>query len=111
VQIPNPDAVDLQRPNLIRHMTFGNGPHVCVGNQLARGEIRIVVLKLLQRMQNIRYSRGEHSIVRDPHFSPGARASCTSALTGSPSSPPYGRADASPSIDQGRTAVENVPST
>ncbi len=67
-QFPNPDAVDLQRPNLIRHMTFGNGPHVCVGNQLARGEIRIVVLKLLQRMQNIRYSRGECSIVRDPHF-------------------------------------------
>ena len=67
-QFPNPDSVDLQRPNLIRHMTFGNGPHVCVGNQLARGEIRIVVLKLLKRMQNIRYSRGDQSIQRDPHF-------------------------------------------
>jgi hypothetical protein len=27
-----------------------------------------VVLKLLQRMQNFRYSRGARSIVRDPHF-------------------------------------------
>lgn len=67
-QYPNPDSVDLLRPNLMRHMTFGNGPHVCVGNQLARGEIRIVVLKLLKRMKNIRYSRGNQSIVRDAHF-------------------------------------------
>jgi cytochrome P450 len=67
-QFPNPDAVDLQRPNGIRHMTFGNGPHVCVGNQLARGEIRIVIAKILQRVKNLRYSRGRDSVVRDPHF-------------------------------------------
>lgn len=67
-QYPNPDAIDLQRPNLLRHMTFGHGAHVCVGNQLARGEIRIVIAKLLRRMKNIRYSRGSDSIIRDPHF-------------------------------------------
>ncbi len=67
-QYPNPDAIDLQRTNLLRHMTFGNGAHVCVGNQLARGEIRIVLAKLLRRMQNIRYSRGADSVVRDAHF-------------------------------------------
>lgn len=67
-QFPNPDAIDLRRNNLLRHMTFGNGAHVCVGNQLARGEIRIVLTRLLQRMQNIRYSRGAASIVRDAHF-------------------------------------------
>ena len=67
-QFPNPDAVDLQRTNAIRHMTFGNGAHVCVGNQLARGEIRIVVSKLLHRMKNIRFSRGADSVLRDAHF-------------------------------------------
>jgi cytochrome P450 len=67
-QFPNPDSVDLARPNAIRHMTFGNGAHVCVGNQLARGEIRIVISKVLQRMKNIRYSRGRDSVVRDAHF-------------------------------------------
>jgi cytochrome P450 len=67
-QFPNPDTVDLQRPNGIRHMTFGNGAHVCVGNQLARGEIRIVITKVLQRMKGLRYARGPHSVLRDPHF-------------------------------------------
>ena len=67
-QFPDPEAVDLQRPNAIRHMTFGNGAHVCVGNQLARGEIRIALAKLLQRMRHIRYARGADSVLRDPHF-------------------------------------------
>lgn len=67
-QFPHPDAIDLQRSNLLRHMTFGNGAHVCVGNQLARGEIRIVVDKLLKRMKDIHYSRGAESVVRDAHF-------------------------------------------
>jgi cytochrome P450 len=67
-QVPNPDVVDLNRPNAIRHMTFGNGPHVCVGNQLARGELRVAIGKLLKRMKNIRYSRGKDSVIRDPHF-------------------------------------------
>lgn len=67
-QFPNPDAVDLARTNASRHMTFGFGAHVCVGNQLARGEIRISVAKLLKRLQNFRFSRGADSVVRDAHF-------------------------------------------
>lgn len=67
-QFPNPDAIDLNRGNSNRHMTFGFGAHICVGNQLARGEIRIAVAKLLRRMRNFRYARGAESLVRDPHF-------------------------------------------
>lgn len=67
-QFPNPDAVDLARTNASRHMTFGFGAHVCVGNQLACGEIRISVAKLLKRLQNFRFSRGADSVVRDAHF-------------------------------------------
>lgn len=67
-QFPNPDAVDLQRSNASRHLSFGHGAHYCVGHQLARGEIRIVISKLLQRADNIRFSRGPDSVVREAHF-------------------------------------------
>src|SRR3546814_9998284 len=49
-------------------LTFGYGAHTCVGNRLARAEIRIAIVKLLARMRNIRLANGEASVVRDPHF-------------------------------------------
>lgn len=67
-QFPEPDRIDLSRPNANRHLSFGYGAHICVGNMLARGEIRISIAKLLQRMKHFRFSRGEASVVRDPHF-------------------------------------------
>lgn len=67
-QFPNPDRIDLARGNASQHLTFGHGPHICVGNRLARAEIRISVHKLLQRLRRIRYARGADSVVRDPHF-------------------------------------------
>jgi cytochrome P450 len=67
-QFPNPDAIDLSRANANRHMTFGFGAHICVGNQLARGEIRISIDKLLRRTRHLRYARGADSLIRDPHF-------------------------------------------
>ena len=67
-QFPNPDKVDLNRQNSSRHLTFGQGAHVCVGNMLARGELRISIAKWLKRMKNLRLARGPSSVVRDPHF-------------------------------------------
>lgn len=67
-QFPNPDVIDLQRPNANRHLTFGAGAHFCVGNQLARGEMRIAFSKMLKRTKNIRLSRGRDGAVREPHF-------------------------------------------
>ncbi len=68
-QFAEPDRIDLKRANASRHMTFGFGPHVCVGNQLARGEMRISISKLLARTRRLRFTRGaEDSVVRDPHF-------------------------------------------
>lgn len=67
-QFPNPDRIELTRSNASQHLTFGYGAHICVGNRLARAEIRISVHKLLKRLRNIRYARGAASVVRDPHF-------------------------------------------
>ncbi len=67
-QFADPDTLDIQRANAARHMTFGFGAHTCVGNQLARAELRISLMQLLARVKNIRLSRGSAGAVRDPHF-------------------------------------------
>jgi cytochrome P450 len=44
-----PDEVILNRPHN-RHLTFGAGPHRCVGSHLARLQIRVAVRRLLDRL-------------------------------------------------------------
>ncbi len=44
-----PDEFDIDRPNLKKHLTFGHGVHACIGRELARMEIRIVITRLLAR--------------------------------------------------------------
>lgn len=58
---PEPETLDLDRPNMRSHLTFGAGIHMCIGNQLARGEMRISFRALVNRMKNFRPSRGEES--------------------------------------------------
>jgi cytochrome P450 len=44
-----PDEIVLDRPHK-RHLTFGAGPHRCVGSNLARLQIRIAIARLLERL-------------------------------------------------------------
>lgn len=70
----NPDKFDVQRnPN--EHMTFGRGgPHMCLGNALARIELRVMFEDLIGRLDsadfagNIDYLRSNfvHGIKRMP---------------------------------------------
>jgi cytochrome P450 family 142 subfamily A polypeptide 1 len=49
----NPDTFDITRsPN--PHMAFGFGAHFCLGNQLARLELRVMVERVLARMPDLR---------------------------------------------------------
>ena len=49
----NPDEVDFDRkPN--RHLTFGIGAHRCLGAQLARLELRIMLEEILRRIPDFR---------------------------------------------------------
>jgi cytochrome P450 len=53
-----PDAFDLDRPDLRRHLAFGGGPHVCPGAHLARMEARVVVNALLDVADELRVGPG-----------------------------------------------------
>jgi cytochrome P450 len=64
----NPEEFDLERPNLTQHLTFGSGPHFCVGNQLARSEIRLVFEHMLIRTSDIRAAKRPDQSVRQPHY-------------------------------------------
>lgn len=49
---PNPDRLDLQRQDN-PHVGFGYGRHQCVGQQLARMELQIVLHTLLRRIPTL----------------------------------------------------------
>ena len=51
-QFPDPDTFDVRRrPN--EHLAFGFGPHVCLGNSLARLEISTILDRLLDRLPDL----------------------------------------------------------
>jgi cytochrome P450 len=71
----DPGAFDLQRsPNL--HLGFGGGgPHFCLGNQLAKTELRNLFRELLTRLKTVEfgepdllYSSFVHGVKRLPAF-------------------------------------------
>jgi cytochrome P450 len=47
-QFPDPDRFDVER-KISRHLSFGVGPHVCMGAPLARLEARIILEETLLR--------------------------------------------------------------
>jgi cytochrome P450 len=50
---PDPDRFDPSRTN-IAHLTFGAGPHVCLGMHLARMETAVAINALLDRLPDLR---------------------------------------------------------
>jgi cytochrome P450 len=59
-----PDRFDIFRQNPKPHISFGQGPHACLGTHLARIEMRVAVNLLLDRLPNLRLDpEGD-----DPHI-------------------------------------------
>jgi cytochrome P450 len=50
---PDPDRFDPSRKN-IAHLTFGGGPHLCLGMHLARMEAAVAINALLDRLPDLR---------------------------------------------------------
>ena len=51
---PDPDRFDIFRDDPKPHISFGNGPHVCVGMHLARMEMRVALDLLVERLPGLR---------------------------------------------------------
>jgi cytochrome P450 len=45
----DPYRLDIARPNARRHLAFGTGVHLCIGQRLAQMEMRVLLVELLRR--------------------------------------------------------------
>lgn len=57
----NPDVIDLRRA-VNPHLTFGHGPHHCIGAQLARLELQESLTTLLARLPGLRFASGPEAV-------------------------------------------------
>ena len=49
----NPDEFDIYRHNAAEHLTFGYGAHQCMGKNIARMEMRIILNEFVRRLPHI----------------------------------------------------------
>lgn len=50
----DPDRFDIFRKRTVRHLAFAAGPHICVGQHLARVEMTRAMGAILDRLRNLR---------------------------------------------------------
>jgi cytochrome P450 family 142 subfamily A polypeptide 1 len=55
-------------------VAFGFGTHFCLGNQLARLELRLMVSRILQRLPDLRLADGAQVPLRAANFVSGPEA-------------------------------------
>ncbi|KRA31079.1 MULTISPECIES: cytochrome P450 [unclassified Nocardioides] len=68
---PDPDAIRWGRPTG-KHLTFGFGPHFCLGSNLARLEMRIALSEIASQVPNLQLSLDSSDIPwRDNSIIPG----------------------------------------
>ncbi|MGP0030018.1 MAG: cytochrome P450 [Acidimicrobiales bacterium] len=60
----DPDRFDIFRSHPKPHISFGQGPHMCLGVHLARLEMRVALEHLLDRLPNLRLDPASD----DPHI-------------------------------------------
>jgi cytochrome P450 len=85
-----PDTFDPHRPNNREHVSFGAGPHYCVGAALARLEAWRALARLTARMPDLRLVP-EHARAFKPNLGFRAHVSLTGFASGSEAKPAAAR--------------------
>lgn len=57
----DPDTFDIDRTNAREHLSFGHGPHVCLGQRVANMQLESAYRNILGRFPNVRWT-GEQTI-------------------------------------------------
>jgi len=52
----NPDQFDIERTNSGDHLSFGAGPHVCLGQRVANMQLEVAYEKILSRFPNVEWT-------------------------------------------------------
>lgn len=52
----DPDVFDISRPNAKEHLSFGNGPHVCLGQRVANMQLETAYRRILDRFPNVKWT-------------------------------------------------------
>ena len=78
----DPETFDIFRP-AIPHIAFAHGPHMCLGMHLARLETRVLVNRVLDRLDDLELQAGDS----DPHIS-GRHLPLAHRAAGDASPPP-----------------------
>ena len=55
----DPERFDMDRRNAPRHISFGRGPHICLGRILAKQEVQTVLELLVEKVPSIRLVEGQ----------------------------------------------------
>ena len=58
---PNPDSFDIHRDNLRSHVSFAQGPHVCLGLHLARLETQLALELILEKLPKLKLEESPES--------------------------------------------------
>ncbi len=61
-----PDVLDVGR-GIARHLAFGFGVHQCLGQHVARAELRSVLSRLFARFPDLRLATPVEEVVMDTH--------------------------------------------
>ncbi|AOS63122.1 cytochrome P450 [Actinoalloteichus hymeniacidonis] len=61
-RFPDPDRLDVTRGSA-RHLSFGHGVHQCLGQQLARTEMRVGFATLIREFPDLRLAVEPHEVV------------------------------------------------
>ncbi len=60
-KFPDPDRFDIDRANAKEHLSFGQGPHVCLGQRVANMQLEAAYRQIFARFPNVRWT-GEQTL-------------------------------------------------